>query len=110
MSLVSSKPPKVEYIAAAPSREQPTSIFIDEQKRVQDTLRADRDHKQWHFVNLRGVDRELMIARNVKNFAETICESSQPQPVGPKHIGMHFRSGANARGYEPPRATLVTES
>jgi len=22
--------------------------------------------------------------------------------------GMHFRSGANARGYEPPCATLVT--
>jgi hypothetical protein len=56
MSLVILKRLKVEYISAAPSREQPGSIFIDEQKRIRDTLRADRDHKQWHFVNLRGAD------------------------------------------------------
>jgi hypothetical protein len=53
MRLVSLKRLK-EYLTAAPSRERPSSIFIDEQKRIRDTLRADRDHKQWHFVNLRG--------------------------------------------------------
>jgi hypothetical protein len=48
---------KVEYNITAPSREQPNSIFIDEQKRMRDTLRAVSDHKQWRFVNLRGAAR-----------------------------------------------------